>query len=554
VTIASASLLLLGQGLRGWIDGLHGGRSAAWGTTAAGFVAMALVFAVCSGLRIYASTLLGEAVGAKLRTAVFANIIARPLGYFESSAPGDILSLIISDVTVVQLVLRTALSPLLRNLLTLAGAGVMMGLTSWRLTALCLLALPAPAVMVLGLSRTRRTLVGEVYDRIGRLSATMAEVLAGMATVKTLNREPIERERFDEQVAGTAEIAVRLAGRRSFLLSVVSFVGILILGLILWVAGTSVRSGGMTVGAASAFLFFILLAAGSCASLGDLWSDASQARAALRRIARRLADDARGAEPEVFTPAEPRARPGPMGIRFEDVCFRYPSRSETLALDQVSMDIAPGETVAFVGASGAGKSTIARLLLGFDLPESGRILIDGAPTSATPPARIRDWFAVVQQDPFIFSASLAENIRYGRPEATDREVEAAAEAAAVNLFARELPEGMDTFLGERGARLSGGQRQRVAIARAILRQAPILLLDEATSALDPVTEERVCQAILRPASPRTTLVIAHGLSTVRMAQRIVVMHRGRVEAIGEHDRLMSDCALYRHLAGLRLGR
>jgi ATP-binding cassette subfamily B protein len=550
VLMSSACLVVIGRAMKTWIDGaadLGGGVPA--GAIPA-FVVLALALASSSGMRVYTATVIGEQVGARLRLALFSSITSRPLSYFERTPAGGLLSLILSDVTVIQMLLRQKLSPLARNVLVLIGASLMMAVTSSRLTVLCLLALPAPAAAVLLLSRQRRKLVREVYDQIGLLASQVEEVISGIHTIKTLNRESIEHERFSESVLLTNELARRLAARRSALLALMLFLGLAGVGLILQSGLSSLGRGAMTSGTLSSFLFFLLLAGGSCVTLSDLWSDTIDGAAALLRIIRHF-DDGLAASPSALR-STPEHRP-PAAVRLEGVGFRYPSRSEDLALEAVSFEVAPGETVAIVGASGAGKSTIARLLLGFDRPQSGRILIDGTDTARLDPAQIRDCFAVVPQDPFIFSASIAQNIRYGRPDATDCEVRSAAERAAVHLFAQDLPFGLETFVGERGTRLSGGQRQRIAIARAILRGAPILLLDEATSALDSVTERLVHDAILSPPHPATTLVIAHRLSTLRLADRIIVMHRGRVEATGLHDELMSRSALYRRLTELQLG-
>jgi ATP-binding cassette subfamily B protein len=544
-TFASAiCVIFLGRGIKAWVDSTNSSVSTDFGYLQIIYIAQVIVLAISSGARIYFSTLVGDHIGANLRISVYNSIIMRPLNYFERSSTGNLLTLLTSDVTTIQQGLRSAISPFVRNFTVLMGAGLMLLITSLQLSLIALLFIPLLFVLLLLLSEQQRSLSLSLYDGIGALASRASEVFQGIATVKASNQEGFELLRFTTSVATINLINRKLAGRRAFLLFLITFLGLLLFGLLLWVGHRRIVAGSMSPGTFSSFTFFLLLVGGSASTLGNLWSSIMDTAAAFERIMVHFEDRAAKSNVGCTLPTE---SPSPKSVQFKQVSFRYAARSERWALDSVSFNVSAGEVVALVGGSGAGKTTIARLLLGFEFPDRGQILIDDKDTSKLTLERLRSWIAVVPQDPFIFSDTLKANILYGNPHATDAEVAAATAAAAVDLFIQDLPAGTDTFIGERGTSLSGGQRQRTAIARALLRKAPILLLDEPTNSLDAWTQAVVHQTIAKSRGVRTTLVIAHNPATIRMADRVVVLHRGRVLAEGFHDELMLTSKIYRTL-------
>ncbi|KQT82381.1 hypothetical protein ASG51_19155 [Methylobacterium sp. Leaf465] len=546
VVLSSLCLFAIGRGIRIWTDALLDEASKASGTSLFTYVAVSAVLASASGLRIYAATNLGEEFGARLRIALFRAVLGQDLRFFETNAPGTLNAMLIADISTLQLVVRSSLSPLIRNGIVVTGAGLLMAWTDWRLTALSLLILPLPVAAFLGMSAKQRHLSSRVSGRIGILAGYSSEVFDAIGTIKMFGREEEEVARFSQRIGEARALALRLSQARGALLALSVLLGAATLGAVLMAGGHAVAAGRMTTGTFSSFLFFLLLAAASCATLGNLWSGTIEAAAALKRIMPHLRTDSTPGGPRgVFAPPVPSR--APMGIAFEAVTFRYPARPDRSVLDAVSFDVAPGETVAIAGRSGAGKSTLIRLLLRFDAPDRGRVLVGGQDIAELDPATVRSWFAVVPQNPFIFSTTLAENIRHGRSDASDAQVATAAASAGVHLFANDLAEGPDTHLGERGVRLSAGQRQRVGIARALVRDTPILILDEATSALDAWTEAVVHRTIFGPRQRPTTLVIAHRLSTLLAADRVVVLNGGRMVATGRHDDLLHESEFYRSL-------
>ena len=547
--LVAASLVLgLGQGLRHLIDSGFGGHNPA-SLNIAALIMFGVVAALgaATSVRFYLISWLGERAAADLRRDLFNHVIGLEPSFFETAATGDILSRMTADISVLQALVGSAISMWVRNLLLMAGALVMLIATSPKLAAIVVVVVPFVVGPLILFGRRERALSRIAQDRVGDLGAYAEETLSALATVQSYTHENLDRVRFSERVENSVRAALRRVRTRAWLILVVILLGFGAITFSLWVGGQDVIAGRMTGGQLAAFVFYAVMLASAGGTLAELWGELQRAAGAADRLTELL-----GARPEIHAPASPLAFPKPLRgeVSFSDVHFRYPSRPDKPALDGVSFHVSPGETVALVGPSGAGKSTIFQLLLRFHDAQQGAVTIDGVDVRDADPADLRSMIATVPQDPVIFGANAWDNIRYGRPDATDDEVRQAALAASAS-FLFDLPEGMDTFLGEKGVRLSGGQRQRVAIARAILRDAPVLLLDEATSALDAESERAVQQALTLLAEGRSTLVIAHRLATIRRADRIVVIEEGRVVATGRHDALVSEAGLYARLAALQ---
>lgn len=546
VLTASVSLMLP-LAVRRVVDGFNDGAELLDSYFAAA-LGIAALLALGTGARYYLVTRLGERVVADIRRAVFDRVIGMSPAFFENIMTGEVVSRITTDTTLILSVIGSSVSIALRNLLILIGGMVLMLLTSAKLTGLVLLIVPAVIVPILTLGRRLRGLSRENQDWIAASSGTASEVLTSVQTVQAFTHEAETRADF----ASVTEKAFLSAKKRITTRAVMTVIVIFLVfaGVVgvLWVGARDVRAEAMTPGELVQFVIYAILTAGAVAALSEIWGELQRAAGATERLAELLATTDTVAEPE-----KPVALPRPAkgAIRFENVTFHYPARPQVSALAGIDLTVEPGETVALVGPSGAGKTTIIQLIQRFYDPDSGRILIDGIALPDMARSDFRRAISLVPQDPVIFAATARENIRFGRPEASDAEVEVAARAAAAHEFLVALPQGYDSYVGERGVMLSGGQKQRIAIARAILRDAPILLLDEATSALDAESERAVQQAVDALAQGRTTLVIAHRLATVKKADRIVVFDHGRIAATGTHEALVAEDGLYARLARLQ---
>lgn len=511
-------------------------------------IVVAGLFALGSGLRYYLVTRLGERVVADIRRALFDRVMGLSPAFFERIMTGEVLSRITTDTTLILSLIGSSISIALRNALILLGGLVLMFLTSAKLAGLVLLIVPVVVVPIVVLGRRLRRLSRENQDWIASSSGSASEALGAVQTVQAFTHEDQTRAAFADVIEKAFASARTRIGTRAVMTVIVIFLVFTGIVGVLWMGARDVRAGAMSAGELIQFVIYAVMVAGSVGALSEIWGELQRAAGATERLVELL-----GTDDPVTDPARPATLPQPVRgeISFDDVTFRYPARPDSSALDHVSLSVRPGETVALVGPSGAGKTTILQLLMRFYDPQSGAVRLDGIDLRELDRMAFRRAIAMVPQDPVIFATSARENIRFGRPEATDAEVEAAARAAAAHDFITGLPEGYDSFLGERGVMLSGGQKQRVAIARAILRDAPVLLLDEATSALDAESERAVQQAVESLAEGRTTLVVAHRLATVKRADRIVVFDQGRIVAQGRHDDLVAQGGLYARLARLQ---
>ena len=549
LVVAAAAVLAVGQGLKGVVDrGFGPGDGGELDRTLALMLGVVVVMAGATFTRFYFVSWIGERVTADLRRAVFDHLLTLPPAFFEVTRTGDVISRLINDTAMLETVIGSSASMAIRNVLLLAGGLTMLAITSAKLTLLVLAGVPLVVVPIVLFGRRVRKLARASQDRVGDVGAYVDEALHEVRTVQAYGHEPEDRRRFAARVEAAFGTAVARIRQRALLVASVIMLVFGAVGVILWIGGHDVVAGTLSAGQLSAFVFYAAIVAAAVGTISEVVGDLQRAAGATERLFELL-----GVDPGIRAPDHPVALPVPARgtIAFDGVRFHYPTRPDTLALDAFALEVAAGEMVALVGPSGAGKTTVFQLLLRFYDPQAGVVRIDGVDVRSADPRDVRRRLAVVPQDPVIFAASVLENVRYGRLDATDAEVRDACAAAFASDFIAQLPQHYDSDLGERGVRLSGGQRQRLAIARAILADRPILLLDEATSALDAESERMVQLALDRLMAGRTVLIIAHRLATVRHADRIAVMESGRIVAVGTHDELVSRSPLYARLAALQ---
>ncbi len=511
-------------------------------------IGIALLLAVGTACRYYFVTRLGERVVADIRVAVFNRMIGMSPAFYEKIMTGEVLSRITTDTTLILSVIGSSVSVALRNVVILIGGIALMLFTSAKMSLMVLWPIPVIVFPIIILGRRVRRLGKENQDWIAQSSGEASEQLLSAQTVQAFTHEGPSRQKFQFVTEQSFNVALRRIATRALLTAIVIFIVFSAVVGFLWIGASDVRAGVITAGELAQFLIYTIMVAGAVGALTEIWSELQRAAGATERLVELLTAEDGVQDPEISTDW-PEARNGE--ITFQDVTFAYPARPDTAALNAVSFTVSRGETVALVGPSGAGKTTIIQLLLRFYDPSTGKITFDGDDLRDLQRGDFRRHIALVPQDPVIFAASARENIRYGRPDATDAEVEAAAKAAAAHDFLVALPEGYESYVGERGVMLSGGQKQRIAIARAILRDAPVLLLDEATSALDAESERAVQAAVDVLSQDRTTLIVAHRLATVKKADRIIVFEEGQIAATGTHDDLVAQGGLYARLARLQ---
>ncbi|GLH78458.1 ABC transporter [Bradyrhizobium sp. SSBR45G] len=549
LTIAALTTLLVPVAVRRMIDfGFTPKGIALINSYFSVMIAVVVVLALASAARYYLVMTIGERIVADLRRDVFAHLMSLSPSFFDSTRSGELVSRLTADTTQIKSAAGASVSIALRNLMLFFGATAMMVFTSPKLSGFVLLAIPLIVLPLVAFGRWVRRLSRNAQDTLADASAYASELIGSIRTVQAYTSEKLAAGRFGGEVEQAYEAARVSTKARGVLTAIIIFIVFSSVVAILWVGSHDVLTGNISAGRLGQFVLYAAFAAAGLGQLSEVWGEVSAASGAAERLFELLNE-----QPEITAPAQPRELPEPPrgDIGFDRVSFAYPGRPDVRVLEDVSFAIRAGEKVAIVGPSGAGKSTLFHLLLRFYDPASGAISVDGVPVRAADPRKVRERMALVPQESVVFAASARENIRFGRPEATDAEVERAADLAHASEFIRRLPEGFETPLGERGVTLSGGQRQRIAIARAILRDAPLLLLDEATSALDAESETLVQTALEGLMKDRTTLVIAHRLATVLSCDRILVMDRGRIVEQGTHTSLVAANGLYARLARLQ---
>lgn len=550
--LTSGLTLALGQGVRLVIDqGILAQSLGALNRTLGFVMVLVVAMAVGTFVRFYLVTWLGERVSADLRADVFAHLVHMHPSYFEENASGDIMSRLTTDTTLLQSIIGSSLSFALRNALTVTGGLVMLLITNLKLSLVVLLGVPAVLIPVLYMGKQVRQLSRRSQDTVADVGSYAGEIIRQIKTVQSYAREPFEKAAFQVEVDAALEVARQRIRQRSILMAVVILLAFTAIAAMVWVGGYDVMTGTMSGGELAAFVFYAVMVAFGVAGVSEVYGEVQRAAGATERLMELLAEPSIIVSP---TESRPLDNDAPNHLTLTNVSFSYPSRPETNALSDVNLAVKRGETVALVGPSGAGKSTLFELLLRFYDPQQGSVSLLGQDVRELPLPELRQHIGLVPQQPVLFSNDVWHNIRYGRPEASDTEVLAAAEAANAMPFIEALPQGFASDLGEAGVRLSGGQKQRLVIARAILKDPDLLLLDEATSALDAESEYQVQQALDKLMKQRTTLIIAHRLATVQGADRIVVMDQGRIVAEGTHNQLLTQSPLYRRLAELQFGQ
>jgi len=549
LVVAAGCVLALGQGLKHVVDsGFGSGDPRLLDEALGAMIGVAAVLAVATYFRFFLMMTTGERVITDLRRAVFDHILGLEPGFFETARTGEVISRLTADTTLLQQVIGFGLSMFVRNLLMMVGAAVMLFVVSWKLALMVLLGVPATLVPILLLGRRVRRLSRSNQDRVADVSSYVDEAIHEIRTVQAYVHEDADRANFAGHAEAAFQAGVARIQQKALLISSVMLIAFSAVGLILWIGGYDVLAGRLSAGDLAAFVFYALVVAGGAGTVSEVWGELQRAAGASERLVELL-----DTPPGIVAPEQPsELRPEMAGdIEFDGVEFAYPARPGSAALRTFSLRVTRGERVALVGPSGAGKSTVFALLARFYDPQAGAVRIGGTDVRELDPRALRRLLAVVPQEPVIFAASVLDNVRYGRPQASRVEVERACERAFALEFVERLPQGFDTLLGERGVTLSGGQRQRLSIARALLADRPILLLDEATSSLDAASERMVQRALDELERGRTTLVIAHRLATVRNADRIVVLERGAIVAQGTHAQLMREAGLYANLAALQ---
>jgi ATP-binding cassette subfamily B protein len=547
--VAAGCVLALGRGLQHVVDrGFGSGDPRLLDQALGAMIAVVAVYAAATWIRFYFMMSVGERVVTDLRRAVFDHILGLEPAFFENARTGEVVSRLTNDATLLQQVIGYGLSMFVRNSLMMAGAAVMLFVASWKLALLVLVGAPATLLPILLLGQRVRRLSRASQDRVADVSAYVDEAVHEIRTVQAYAHEDADRASFARHAEAVYAAGVARIAHKAFLISAVILIAFSAVGVILWIGGHDVLAGRLSTGELAAFVFYAVVVAAGAGTVAEVWGELQRAAGATERLVELLETP-----PRIVAPAAPAAPPrnSPLSIEFDRVTFAYPARPDTAALERFTLQVAPGERVALVGPSGAGKSTVFALLLRFYDPQHGAVRLDGVDLRHLEPRAARRLVAVVPQDPVIFAASVLENVRYGRPEATREAVAAACDKACALEFIDRLPQGLDTPLGERGVTLSGGQKQRLSIARALLADRPILLLDEATSSLDAAAERLVQQGLEALEKGRTTLAIAHRLATVQSAERIVVLERGAIVAQGTHDELMRQGGLYASLARLQ---